>query len=59
MKKILKTNIEEIRKKSGYRPASAAPPLEIDLPDSDANPNHREDFNSLVSAAVRKREPED
>ena len=28
-------------------------------PSIDANPTHREDFNSLVSAAARKREPED
>jgi hypothetical protein len=26
---------------------------------SDEKPNHREDFNRLLNAAVRKREPED
>ena len=28
-------------------------------PSNDANPNHREDFNSLLNAAVRTREPKD
>jgi hypothetical protein len=29
------------------------------LPSSDENPTHREDFNSLLSEAVREREPKD
>jgi hypothetical protein len=28
-------------------------------PGSDENPTHREDFNSLLNAAARKREPKD
>ncbi len=28
-----------------------------DHPANDENPTHREDFNSLVNVAVRKREP--
>jgi hypothetical protein len=49
------------RKFSGYKPASAKPPgfdAEVSAA-SDANPTHREDFNSLVNAAARKREQED
>lgn len=58
MRKILKEGAELSRKKSGYRPASAVPVLEVNLPSSDVNPNHREDFTSLLSAATRKREQE-
>jgi hypothetical protein len=29
------------------------------LPSDDANPHHREDFNRLLNAAARRREPED
>jgi hypothetical protein len=42
--------IEEIKKQSGYRPASASAPLA-----SDRNPTHLEDFNRLVDVAARKR----
>jgi hypothetical protein len=58
MQKIIKEGADYVRKASGYRRASAGP-LEIDPPASDANPKHREDFTSLVSAAARKREQED
>jgi hypothetical protein len=50
---MLKSRIAEVREKIGFRPASATGPLA-----SDENPNHREDFTSLLSAAVRKREQE-
>ncbi len=32
---------------------------ELDLLSTDANPKHREDFNFLLDAAVKKRERED
>lgn len=41
--------------------AASAAKLDFDASEnaSGGNPTHREDFNSLVSAAARKREPED
>jgi hypothetical protein len=57
--------IEEKKRRSGARPASAIRRIgpESDpkaaLPANDANPNAREDFNSLLDAAVQKRERED
>jgi len=56
--------VNEKKKRSGARPASAirhVPSGDADaaLPASDVNPTHREDFNSLVNAAARKRERED
>jgi hypothetical protein len=48
MKKKLSQAVEEHRKASGHRDASAAPPT------SDENPTHREDFMRLVGAAARK-----
>jgi hypothetical protein len=51
LKKDRMVDIENRRKRSGYRPASArAATLE-----SDDNPNHREDFIRLVDVAARKR----
>lgn len=46
------TNIKE-------RPNDVAELAVAIPPSTDANPNHREDFNSLVGTAVRKREPKD
>jgi hypothetical protein len=54
MTKILKEAADDLKKKSGFRRASAGP-LEVDLPSSDANPTHLEDFNRLVDVAARKR----
>ena len=45
--------IEERRKQSGYRPASV-PPAKAEPPTKADNPQHREDFNSLVDAAVSR-----
>ena len=59
MKDILRKGRDEGRKKSGYRPASASPLGEIVPPAADENPSHREDFNSLLSAAVKKPAQED
>jgi hypothetical protein len=53
MKKILKNGVEEVRRRSGYRPASAASPLKIDLPEGDANPQHREDFKRMLRNAAK------
>lgn len=52
---LKKRRADAIEKK---RSASAAV-TDSGLPATDANPNHREDFNSLVGAAARKREQED
>lgn len=47
-------------KKNIPEPEAIEPPAAADaLPASDANPNHREDFNSLVGAAARKPAPKD
>jgi hypothetical protein len=54
MKKILREGADEVRAKSGFRPASAAAPVELDSPSKDENPQHREDFTALLSAAARK-----
>jgi hypothetical protein len=55
----LKARREEDRKKK-LNARRTSPVAERSAhPASDANPNHREDFNSLVGAAARKREPED
>jgi hypothetical protein len=59
--------VEHIRKRSKVRAdaaiarvtGAALPTVESSPPASDANPTHREDFTSLVSAAARKREQED
>ena len=55
--------IDEKKKRSGARPASAIRHLGNDenggLPANDANPNHREDFKSLLGAAVKKPARED
>ena len=61
--------VERIRKRSKVaadaaigrlqKAALASSPEEADLPSADANPNHREDFNSLVGAAVKKPAQED
>ncbi len=51
--------ITQKRKQSGARPASAIRLDDASPPANDANPKHREDFNSLLDEAARKREPED
>jgi hypothetical protein len=58
--------VEAKRKQSGARPASAIRHLgeedegsAVGPPATDANSTHREDFNSLLGAAVRKPEPID
>jgi hypothetical protein len=57
--------IDKKRKQSGARPASAIRHISRedaggdDPPATDANPNHQEDFNSLVNAAAQKRESKD
>src|ERR1700730_2622006 len=56
---ILKKATEKTKNASGFRAASAVPAVELDHPANDANPKHREDFNSLLHAAVQKRESED
>jgi hypothetical protein len=60
LKKIFGIAAEEVKKTSGFRPASAvSSPLKMDLPTNDVNPNHREDFTRLVGAAARKPESKD
>ena len=44
--------VKELKKKSPYRDSAAIPALE-------ENPQHKEDFNSLVSAAAKKKPPAD
>jgi hypothetical protein len=57
--------IDRKRKQSGARPASAIRHIPSDhdaggdRPANDVNPKHREDFNSLVGAAVKKPVRED
>jgi hypothetical protein len=57
--------VERIRKRSKVRADAAVARVqkvaleEPSPPATDANPKHREDFSSLVSAAARKREQED
>jgi hypothetical protein len=43
------------KKKHESKPTASSSASE-DRRDSDVNPTHREDFNSLVNAAARKRE---
>jgi hypothetical protein len=51
---------EPKRKREEAKGNSAAVPQAVERhPPNDANPTHREDFNSLVGAAARKRERED
>jgi hypothetical protein len=52
---VRERHIKEARERfgSGPKTESASPPA------ADANPKHREDFNSLVVSAVKKRERED
>jgi hypothetical protein len=52
-KKIIKDHLE----KSSVTPDVATD--DVDPAANSANPNHREDFNSLVGEAVRKRAPKD
>jgi hypothetical protein len=49
---------EKLRKE-GATPDLASDDVEASSPANAVNPNHREDFNSLLDAAVRKREPKD
>jgi hypothetical protein len=50
----VKKDREEIKKKSETAKAASLDSVSISPPATDANPKHREDFNSLVDAAVRK-----
>ena len=67
MREILKKAVEEHRKGSGFRPASAPVDTQVSAPISakvvppsiDANPTHREDFRRLVDVAARKPAPKD
>lgn len=43
--------VKELKKKSPYRNSAAIPKPE--------NPQHKEDFNSLLAAAVKKKQPSD
>lgn len=56
---ILKNATTEIKKKSGFRAASAVPAVEIERPPGEANPRHLEDFRRLVDVAARKRPQDD
>lgn len=56
---ILKGVVDEAKKKSGFRPASAVPSVEISPPATDENPTHREDFTRLLGAAAQKPKRED
>jgi hypothetical protein len=47
------------KKRKANRRASSSPCVDEDRRASDENPNHLEDFNSLLRAAVRKPEPKD
>jgi hypothetical protein len=49
---------EEWKKKHPPKPSASSSDSE-DRPATDANPKHREDFNSLLGEASRKREPKD
>lgn len=52
--------MENIRKSGRFINApDAETATEKPIQDDDANPSHREDFNSLLGAAARKREQED
>jgi hypothetical protein len=51
--------IENKRKQSGARPASAIRESSSSPPSTDANPTHREDFNRLLGAAARTPPRED
>jgi hypothetical protein len=45
--------LKQIKKQSGVRPATAKTLIDTD------NPQHKEDFNSLLTAAVKKKPPAD
>lgn len=52
--------MEEEKEVRRRRAAKVSPDSAVvQIPATDENPKHREDFNSLLSAAVKKREPED
>jgi hypothetical protein len=59
MRKILKSAVEDARKGSGFRPASTPVLVSVISPSSsssgDENPNHREDFTSLLNAAAKTK----
>ncbi|MGD0332860.1 MAG: hypothetical protein ABSA90_06330 [Xanthobacteraceae bacterium] len=54
-----KEAIEAVKNANGKQPNEVAELAVAVPPASDANPKHREDFNSLLNAAVRKPERED
>jgi hypothetical protein len=55
MRQIEDQEMARLRGRVSAEPAAASG----DLPATDENPNHREDFMRLVGVAARKREPED
>lgn len=60
----IKGMVEEFARKGrkndgGVVSAFAGPKMDASLPANDANPNHLEDFKSLLGEAARKREQED
>jgi hypothetical protein len=60
LRTIMRDNVDHARKKSGYRPASAMPTVDVPSPPAnDENPTHQEDFRRLVGAAARKPAPKD
>jgi hypothetical protein len=60
MKKIFREAADDLKAKSGFRPASAdSPALEVGLPSNDVPPSDRGAFTRLLNAAARKPEPKD
>jgi hypothetical protein len=59
MQNLMKKNVEEIRRKSGYRKASATPTIDVPSAlrsaEADENPRHKEDFTSLLNAAAKTK----
>jgi hypothetical protein len=55
----VKKDREDTKKRWEAAKAASLDSVSIAPPASDANPKHREDFNSLVNAAAQKREQED
>jgi hypothetical protein len=58
IQKVMAENVGEARKKSGYRPASAIPTVDVAPPASDENPKHREDFERLLGKAAKPQKDE-
>jgi hypothetical protein len=54
-----KAEVERIKRQTPGAALDSAISTDSASPSTDANPNHREGFNSLLNAAVKKRERED